>query len=188
MKKIGFIGEGDCETIFLNSVKFNELLNNFQLESVGVFNAEGIANLTSYQNRVDSFIKILTDKGADKIIIVVDKDDENCLKDYKSIFHKYSEKQVLIIAVKAIESWYLADTKTLSAILRTNFYCEFPERIENPFQFIKQEFIKNLSRGIEKKTLSKKMIRNGFTLEQCVLHNNSRSSQYFLRKLESLGE
>lgn len=187
MKKIGFIGEGDCEVIFLKSDGFNELLNDLNFDNVGVFNAEGVGNLKIRNNKIDSFVRILLDRKAEYIIILADTDENECMKEYKESFHIYTDNQLLIFAVKSLESWFLADSETLSQLLRTKYFYEFPEKTPNPpYEVIRDDFKSHLDRGIEKKILSRKMIRAGFNLKNSASHPNSNSSKYFINKLKLL--
>ncbi|MHB8339260.1 MAG: hypothetical protein ACYDEE_17730 [Ignavibacteriaceae bacterium] len=185
MKRVGFIGEGESETIILNSDSFQDLLNRKKVESVGVFDAGGIDNLKNYNTKVDSFIKIFNDRKADKIFFLGDLDFEKCLVNQKNSFYRYDEKQVIVISVRAIEAWYLADSVTLSSIFKKKYIYSQPENTEDlPFEVLKKEFLKETGRGIGSKVrLSHYMIRNGFSIENAIQHKNCKSIQYFFIKL-----
>ena len=99
--------------------------------------------------------------------------------------------QINIIAVKAIESWFLADSITLSIIFNIkNYQYNDPEGMtEKPFEILKSEFIKNCEgRGISKRRNlhASKMINNGFSIQNASDHPNCPSAKYFLQKLSQL--
>lgn len=185
VKKVGFIGEGDSEVIILNSSNFQELLKRFSLDCVGVFNAEGIGNLMKKNERIASYFKIFQDRNADIILVLGDLDFERCIVEKKNSFYKFAENQTVIICVKAIEAWYLADSITLSSIFKRNYFYPEPENTsELPFEVLKKEFVSKLDRGIGSKVLlSKSMIRNGFSIENAIQHPNCKSVNYFFNKL-----
>lgn len=186
MKKVGFIGEGDSEVIILNSSNFQEMLKQSEIECVGVFNAEGIDNLIKRNERLTSYFEIFKDRKADKIFILGDLDFAKCISARKNSFYKYAENQFVIISVRAIEAWYLADSNTLSRIFRKNYVYPYPEDTnELPFEILKNEFINNRGRGFgsSKIRLSKLMIRNGFSVENAINHENCKSVKYFFTKL-----
>ena len=147
MVKIGFIVEGGAEKIILNSEIFQDFARSNNLGITGIFDAGGKGNLTSYNEKVNRFFGILKDRLTQYIIIVTDLEDDLCITFTKDSIYKYDEnKQLELISVKAIESWFLADSKTLSKIFGTNFDFPNPEEIDIlPFDQIKIEFLFLLS-------------------------------------------
>ena len=113
MKKIGFIGEGESEVIILNSANFKSILSHYNIECVGAFNAEGIENLKNCNKRISSYFEIFKDRNAERVYILADLDNLNCIVEMKNSLYNYDQMQIIIIAVKAIEAWYLADSNYL---------------------------------------------------------------------------
>ena len=119
-------------------------------------------------------------------------EDDPCISFAKANIYIYDrKKQIIIIAVKAIESWFLADSITLSNIFNEdNYQYNNPEEMEEkPFEILKSEFIKNREgRGISKRRNlhASKMINNGFSIQNAASHPNCPSAKYFLQKLSQL--
>ncbi|MCD4729894.1 MAG: DUF4276 family protein [Bacteroidales bacterium] len=193
MSKVGFIVEDKPYQKFIESENFIELLSNLNVELTGVHKSpNGRDCFFSENGDIQSFVKILKDKETDYIFILIDKEDDPCISFSKGRIHVYEQNiQINIIAVKAIESWFLADSETLSCIFNVNNYqYNDPEGMtEKPFEILKSEFIKNREgRGISKKRNlhATKMINNGFSLENAAKHPNCPSAKYFLQKLSQL--
>jgi len=185
MVKLGFIGEGSNEKAILSSVSFRDLLHRLELEFVEeVFNAKGGGNLLP--KYIEEQVENHYLAGATHIVILTDLEDAPCITSVKTRIG-LQQNHLIIIAVSAIEAWFLADTDAISKFIGHNFYCEAPESILNPFQFIKQEKLRLTGRGVDKKRLlCSRMLLNGFSLEAAAAHPNCPSSKYFLDKLKSL--
>ena len=95
-----------------------------------------------------------------------------------------------IIVVKAIESWFLADTKAISSYFEQDSYFHgLPESIEKPFDYLKQQSIDIKKRGISDKLIfAGIMLKNGFSIENAANHPNCPSAKYFINKLKSLNQ
>jgi hypothetical protein len=186
MVKIGFIGEGDTEKRVLSSENFRNLLHQAGLDFVPeVIDAEGGGNL--FPNRIQSFVKVLQDKGATHIIILTDKEEAPCISEVKKRIQPV-DNQIVIVAVKTIESWFLADSSTISRLMRISFYCEHPESVPSPFHHIKEEMLRLTSRGVAKTLLCSRMLLNGFSIENAATHSRCPSARYFLEKLKQLAQ
>jgi hypothetical protein len=195
--KIGFIVEGDSEKILISSKEFRDFLKTLDIELIeaGVINVIGKNNLfhptgdfTNIRPKVDSWVRVLQDKGAQVIFILLDlENDEPCITNFKPKVYRRPEN-IVIVAKKSLEAWYLSDTITLSSYLRTNIPpIVNPEEIPNPFQYFKDLRIQYHNRGInDKKILTRDMLRLGFTLTNAANHPNCNSARYFLEKLQSL--
>lgn len=90
MVKIGFIVEGPSDAKIIRSENFAVMLSKMGVEIVDVVIPEGKthffhpnAELKVVQQKVDSYIKILEDKGAEKIFFLVDLDAEPCYTSVK---------------------------------------------------------------------------------------------------------
>ena len=191
MVKIGFIVEGDVEKIILNSERFQNFTKDNNLEITGIFNAGGKGNITTYKEKiVNSLVEILKDRSTQYIIIITDLENDPCITFTKDSIYKYDEnKQLELISVKALESWFLADSKTMSKIFKSNFHFSNPEDTEKkPFDQIREEFINRTDRGVSKSKnmLAKKMKKNGFSVLNAADHPKCKSAKYFVEKLVQL--
>jgi Domain of unknown function (DUF4276) len=190
MVNVGFIGEGETERMVLGSRLFKAFCKNNRIHIVGVFDAGGEKWFKIENDKIKSYFKILNDRNADKIIILTDKDEDSCITFTRESIVKYdTEKQIEIIAVKALEAWFLADTLCLKKILGSGFneFKKPEETIEKPFEEIKESFQNNGVNGPGSKVrCAHKMIRNGFSIENAAQHPHCESVKYFLNKLKSL--
>lgn len=192
MVKVGFIAEGGAEKIILESKKFRDFLNENRIEVVGIFDAEGEGNFKVESKKVKSFVKILNDRKADYIIFWMDKENDPCVTfTLESIYKFDPDKQINLISVKTLESWFLADEPTLSDIFQQRVKIKNPENpaIE-PFEEIKKLFIQNTGRGISKSRnrLTHKMVRSGFSVMGAAKHSKCMSAEYFINKLKNLSK
>ncbi len=185
MVKLGFIVEGDNEKAILNSALFEGLMTRLGLDYVKeVFNAKGGGNLLP-QNigvQIDALIQL----GATSIFILTDQEEAPCITEVKNRVSA-GQNIMVVVAVKAIEAWFLADNTAISKFMGAKFQCEHPESYPNPFLFIKQEKIRLTGRGVDKKRLlCSRILASGFSLEAAATHPNCPSAKYFLDKLKSL--
>ena len=184
--KIGFITEGHTEKIILKSDGFREYLKIHNLEFVHeVIVAGSKDNLT--RDKVESNVRILRDKGAEIILILRDLDDCQSIEEAKAKIMS-DDDIVKIIAIQAIESWFLADTDTLGKILESkDFYFDKPEEEMSPFEKLRALRFQYKNKGIgDKKVFARIMISNGFTIKNASGHPDCPSAKYFTNKLESL--
>jgi hypothetical protein len=114
MVKIGFICEGDTEQILLLSDKFQEFLTSINLHLVNVINATGSGNLLPHN--IKGYIESLEKDDAEVIFILTDLDNDVCITKTKERI-KAREKDVVIIAVKKIEAWFLANDLAMRLLL-----------------------------------------------------------------------
>jgi hypothetical protein len=188
MVKVGFICEGATEKIIVESEMFQKILTSFQLQLIKVINAEGKDNLLP--KFLPEFRQSLTDDGCQKIIILTDLESDPCITETKNRIGDFAD-QFIIVAVKAIEAWYLADSVLLSSLFKKNYSYPNPEtREELPFEILKREFITHTERGCgsDKPLLAKRMLRNGFDLQNASQHINCMSAKYFLDKLKEISK
>ena len=187
MVNIGFICEGYTELFILKSENFKSILVEFNLNLVGIVNVEGNGNLLP-QN-IDRHRQNLIRDGAEIIFILTDLDEDQCItKTRLRITEK--ENQHIIIAVKQIEAWFLADTNTMKSILKGNFLFDYPEKEIIPFETIRKIYFDKFLKGIvgtdQKKKLAQKMLEAGFSVQNAANHPNCPSALYFLDKLKSI--
>ena len=185
MVKVGFIVEGDTEERILKHASFVAMLEKMELSFIKeIVNAEGRDNLIS--QKLGRFVNTLVDKGATKVVILADLEDEKTIETVKKRIDP-DGIYIVIIAVQAIEAWLLSDSEAISQYLKSKYFCEFPEEIPNPFDFIRSERLRLTGRGIGAKVLLiKDMFKVGFSLEAAASHPHCPSARYFLQKLTSL--
>lgn len=185
MVKVGFIGEGKTEQIVLESASFQQWLQQHGIERVGtVIDADGSGNLLP--DRVGPLRTELLGYRADLIVILTDMDNDQSVTITKQRIGERTD-QVVIVAVKKIESWFLADGLTLSHLTNAPVNIDSPESADNPFETIQQLFLSETGRGIgAKPMLARRMIKYGFTVERAAQHPNCPSASYFLTKLQTL--
>jgi hypothetical protein len=184
---IGFICEGYTELFILESEKFKEFLFALNLNSVGVINVEGNGNLLPHNIKIHQ--ENLFDKGASLIFVLTDLDKDQCITKTRLRITE-SENQIIIVAVKQIESWFLADYSTMNLIFKDGYSFDYPENEDVPIETIRKIYFDKFKRGLvgryEKKKLAKKMIDNGFSIQNAANHPNCPSAKYFLTKLQSI--
>jgi hypothetical protein len=192
MVKVGFICEGLTEVELVSSDSFNTYLNSLNLEVVNVINA-GSSSMLVATKRI-AFVKSLENKGAQFILILTDLDTSTSLDDVYNKIEPLSN-EVLIIAVKEIEAWFLANTATMRVLLnKSDFFHEYPELESEPFEIINKLLVEYTQRGIgsnSKRTsgkvkLIKRLISLGFSIQDSASHPNCPSAKYFVEKLSLL--
>ncbi|MES2517082.1 MAG: hypothetical protein V4585_03175 [Bacteroidota bacterium] len=184
---IGFICEGYTELFILESDSFKSILNSLKLKSVGVINVAGNGNLLPRNIKIHQ--ENLFEKGATLIFVLTDLDKDQCITKTRLRITE-SENQIIIVAVKQIESWFLADDSTMNLIFNGDYSFENPENENIPFETIRKTYLDKFKRGLigrdEKKKLAKKMLNSGFSIQNAADHPNCPSAKYFLTKLQSI--
>jgi hypothetical protein len=179
MVKIGFICEGETEKLIIESEAFKTLLAKSDLQLVLAIDAEGNGNLLPHN--IEKFIAILEDAACDKIFILTDLDKDSCITFTKQRISA-RENDIIIVAVKQIEAWFLSDSQTLSGLFKTKFQFELPENENEPYDTLNSLFINNTGRGNGKKDnggkikTARKMLNNGFSLTNAASHPNCSSA------------
>ena len=183
MVKIGFIVEGATEKIILEKSDLFPLLRENNIEFVAeIINDEGNGNLLPHN--INPYSRALVDKGATKIFILTDLDEEQCITKTKNRIGS-SAHRIVCVSIKTIEAWYLADQEAMRTFLGfATFDCAAPQEIIDPFQFIKTLRLQHSSRGVaDKKILANLMIKSGFTIKKAAGHPLCLSAHYFLKRI-----
>lgn len=185
MVKIGFICEGDTEAKLVRSSEFQQWLNQLGLSCVmPIEDAEGNGNLLPHQ--IDTFRQRLFINGANVLFVMTDLDNDLSIEDVQYRIGEYTNQHI-IVSVKQLEAWFLADTKTLETLLGESILIELPEEDEKPFETIRQLFLKKTGRGVgTKPILARRMLKYGFTIQRAAEHPNCPSARYFLNKLQTI--
>ncbi|MCK5741528.1 MAG: hypothetical protein KAH48_04865 [Chlorobi bacterium] len=191
MVKIGFIVEGDTEKIILDSKYFKKFCKSIEIEiAEPVIDAEGSGNLLP--KNIDNYIQKIRQSQPQKIVVLTDLEEEaSVLKVRKRI--NSQDIDIVFVAVKAIESWFLADTVALASWLKVDsVYEEKPEETQNlPWDRLKELAKENKARGTgpSKPTFAKRFINNhNFSIERAAKHSNCPSAKEFYDTLLAWGK
>lgn len=181
MVKIGFIVEGKCEKIVVESETFKNLLqkNGFELIEP-VIDANGAGNLLP--ENIEPFIDVLETMEAERLYILTDSDGLP-IKEVKERI-RHTKIAAYFIAVKAIEAWFLADTQAMKKFLQLEYFRgeNFPEETQKmPWDRISEiarETGSVKGRGTNKVAFTKRMIKHwGFSIENAAKHPNCPSAK-----------
>lgn len=187
MVKLGFIVEGASEKIILEHSDFFGYLDSLSLSYIpDVIDAQGNGNLLPHN--ITQYTKILEEKGATVIFILTDLDKDECLTHTKSRIAPHSN-HIVIVSVKAIESWFLADTETMRAFFNDPvFLYDTPETVINPYEEIKSLRLSKCNRGFSGKViLANTIVRKmNFSIVRAAQHQACSSPKYFLKMINNL--
>lgn len=188
MVKVGFIVEGACEKIVIESAVFKDFLqrNDFELIEP-VVDANGAGNLLPHN--IEPFIGVLEANGAERLYILTDSDGFP-VEDVKERIN-HAKITTYFIAVKAIEAWFLADTQAMKKFLEIEDFAgeQFPEETpELPWDRI-SKIVKETgsARGPGNKVgFAKKMIKYWeFSIENAATHPNCPSAKCVVAHFQS---
>lgn len=189
VKNVGFICEGECEKIIIESPAFQHFLAELKLKCVKTIDAAGNGNLLpkNLSNHIETMIR----NEAETIIVFTDLDEDVCITLTKNRINFLQNKIEIVISVKAIESWFLADSGTLSTIFQKQYEFPNPESTTGkPIDTLREQFILHRAKGRgfgdSKPHLAKLMLKNGFSILNSAKHPNCPSAKYFVDKLRRL--
>jgi hypothetical protein len=189
MVKVGFICEGATESILIESQAFQNHLIKLNIECIlPPIDVKGKDNLLPH--RINEHRESLNQYRPDFIIILTDLDENKCFTLTKERI-KPLDKEVVVISVKQIESWFLSDSDLMSKLCKKNIFYNYPEKENIPIETINQLVKDSTGRGVginSKVKFAKTAIRNGFSIENAAKHQNCDSAKYFIKKLKSLSE
>jgi len=182
---IGFICEGATEKLLVDSVDFNSFVETFNCKIVASVDAGGNGNLLP--KNITPFILALKSKGSEFIFILSDLDADLCITLTKERISAPADL-ITVIAVKTIESWFLADSALLSKLCGEETHIDFPEEEIKPFEAFRRIINEKAGRGIgfSKLVVAKKIISKGFSMNSVLKHPNCQSAQYFFKKLKGI--
>lgn len=186
MVKVGFIVEGDTEmVIFKRNENLHKFLSENNIEVVSLQDGKG-GNILNAE-KLNQKKAICREADAEHIVLITDLEDESCYTNKKSAID-LSDTSLILISRKAFEAWFLADTDTIRKVINsTDYNCDNPENINNPYEEIKGLSRQNNNgRGVSKVLLAGKMNRNGFNILSAANHPNCPSAKYFVGKLQQL--
>lgn len=185
MVNVGFICEGDTEVKIVKSETFQAFLTATGLRCVSpIQDADGNGNLLPHN--ITEKRQVLTKNGATHILVLTDQDDDTSVTATRQRIGDYPNQHT-VIAVRAAEAWFLADSVTISIMLDVPFHMDYPEQEVDPFETIRQVFLQQTGRGVgTKPILARRMLKYGFSIERAAAHPNCPSAHYFLTKLQTL--
>ncbi len=193
MVKVGFVVEGDSDEFLPRSKLFREWLRSeCKMELVDpVVNAGGNGNMCN--RKIGIFVeKLKIQAKPDKIIVLADLDPDQCapcIEERRKIIGD-NGIDLIVIARKAIESWFLADTEAMQRWSGDkSFYEPDPEIMEGmPWDRLK-EIGRSKGRGPGSKiAFARKFIRDHqFNIERAASHPKCPTAHYFVEKLIELG-
>ncbi|OQY43535.1 MAG: hypothetical protein DRR08_27965 [Candidatus Parabeggiatoa sp. nov. 2] len=138
--------------------------------------------------------KLIIQAQPDKVVVLADLDPERCapcITERKKIIGEQNI-DLVIIARKAIESWFLADTQAMIKWLdKADFYEDKPEETSSmPWDYLKELGIKYKGRGTGNKVQCARMFINqhGFDVKRAAKHPACPSARYFVAKMCALGQ
>lgn len=192
MVTVGFVVEGDSEKWLVESELFRRWLReDCNLEVVGqVVNAAG----NMCRRNVEDKVRLLRiDANPDKVVVLADLDPNKrvqCVRERKKIIGSQGI-DLLAIARKALESWFLADTEAMRRWLGDDTFCEVnPETlIGMPWDRLRELGGKKGSRrGKSKpKFVERFILDHGFDVRRAAQHAQCPSARYFVERLCALG-
>lgn len=189
MVKLGFIVEGDSEKVVVESVAFQGWLESSGITVIRpVINAKGGGNLLP-QN-IEPMVATLQQFQPDHIIILTDLENE---PDEALVQQRIgnTHTNLIFIAVKALEAWYLADSEAMTLWLKEeSFYEDRPQ--ETPL--MPWDRLSDIARALNKRgtgpskvKFAEKMVKHcGFEVVRAALHPNCSSAKKFHDALLSL--
>ncbi len=189
MVKIGFIVEGGTEKVLVESPQFVAWLNEWQLELVKpIIDAKGGGNLLP--RNIEPLVALLRAKGAEHIVILTDLENAADVDSVKErITNQYSE--LIFVAVKAIEVWFLADTEAMKKWLNVDDFIEIApeETVEMPWERLRDiaNELNLRGPGSSKVSFAKRMVKHyGFLVTNAADHSNCPSATEFKNGLMAL--
>lgn len=196
MVKVGFVVEGDCEKLLLESTSFRDWAQKHGIEvCFPIINARGGGNLCPQQ--LGGFVEAcMTQAQPEKIVVLTDLECDPCVTRTKQRIGTDGIDQICV-AKKALESWFLADTLALQTWLGLPDIEEADPELQNeeaakmPWQHLKDLSQRHNVRGpgANKLIFTKRMLsKYGFSLENAAAHPNCPSAGYFLKKLKGFAQ
>lgn len=191
--KVGFVVEGDCEKLLIESKQFRAWANQQQLYICDpVINAKGGGNLCA--KNLAPFVKLCQQKAKpDKIVILTDLECNPCATETKK---RIGQEQIDLICVakKALESWYLADITALRLAFEKDDLNEIEQPELETETIMPWDYLKSLAKqhqirgpGSNKIAFTKRMLEHHqFDISRAAIHPNCPSARYFLDKLIKL--
>jgi len=195
MVTVGFVVEGYSEAFLVDSTRFrNWLSKECGLQVTGpAVNARGNGQLC-VRGIGELVHQLKIQAKPDKVVVLADLDPEECapcIEERKKIIGS-ENIDLVVIARKALESWFLADTAAMRKWTGDRTFNEpRPEDTqEMPWNRLKKIGIsKGRGPGQSKRRFVKTFLRvHGFDVRRAALHPHCPSAKYFVERICALGE
>lgn len=187
VKDIVFLVEGETEEIIVKHLNDIKWFGQFQIDIKAIINVGGNGNFCTHN--ISKFVKQAETFNPYKIVILTDMDCSPCVEETKNRLG-LCNNCVLVLAKKAIESWFLADTDFMRKLtINSSYYCASPEAtLVMPFDEMGNILRLSHQRGTgpSKPRFAKRVIRDGFSIDSALTHTNATNLQYFKNKLGTL--
>ncbi len=190
MVKVGFIVEGDSEKVLIESAGFRQWAGSQGLEICSpVINAKGGGNLLPHH--IKPMLAQIERSQPDHIVILTDLEDATDVETVKTRITT-EHTNLIFIAVKALEAWFLADTDAMRRWLNApEFFETAPEQTPGmPWDRLKDVAKAHGSRGpgSNKVLFAKKMCGAlRYELHRAAAHPACPSAKAFRDGLVALG-
>jgi len=193
MVRVGFVVEGASDKKLIESESFRAWLR----DECGIQVLDPVVDAGGNGQMCNRNIGVLVEKlriqaSPDKVVVLADLDPDSCapcVEKRKEIIGS-SGIDLVVIARKAMESWFLADTKAMRSWTGdAGFREEHPETLAGmPWDRLK-EIGRQIGRGPgNKKIFSRRFIRDhDFDVRRAADHGNCPSALYFVERLCRLG-
>lgn len=189
MVKVGFIVEGDTEKILIDSSSFRHWATDNGIEILKpVIDAKGGGNLLP-QN-IEPLVMQLQAQQPEHIIILTDLEYEQSPELVRQRIGN-NHTNLIFVAVKAIEAWFLADSQALQTWLDNGeFHEPNPEATPDmPWERLKEiaRLLGKRGPGSSKPAFAKRMVKHyEFSIARAASHPNCPSAQEFHDGLTTL--
>lgn len=194
MVTVGFIVEGPSDKIVVQSQGFLQWLDQYGIcLAMPIVVAGGHGSMRS--ERIDVMARNLRKQSSDidKVVLLADLDpDENvrCITERKALVHS-DKVDLVVIARKAIEAWFLADSSAMRDWTKDpTFFERRPEETSGTAWGRLKEIGKDVGRGpgTSKVAFAKRFAgKHGFTIRDAAKHPNCPSAVYFTEHVSALG-
>jgi hypothetical protein len=138
MVRVGFIVEGDSEKVLIDSAGFRKWASEQGIEICSpVINAKGGGNLLPHH--IGPMLAQFERSRPQHIVILTDLEDAPNVEAVKTRVTT-EHANLIFVAVKALEAWFLADTEAMQRWLKsTDFYESAPEQTPGmPWDWLKE--------------------------------------------------
>ena len=194
MVTVGFVVEGDSEKRLVQSAVFRQWLReDCNLEVVDpVIDAAGSGNMCS-RNIGVLVGNLRAEANPDKVVVLADLDPDTCAPCVQARKDIIGSQDIDLVAIarKAIESWFLADTEAMRRWLGDDTFWEAaPETLAGmPWDRLKElRDAKGRGPGKDRFVFTRKFIRDHrFDVRRAAQHAQCPSADYFVKRLCALG-
>lgn len=194
MVTAGFVVEGPSDKKLIESDQFQTFLQDECRLALKHPIIDAGGNGQMYHKNIGFHVHTLHQTAApDKIIVLADLDPEQCAPCITKRKQIIGAENIDLVAIarKAMEAWFLADTQAMRQWLgQADFYEECPEQTpQAPWDRLKEiaKERKTQRPGQNKKLFASRFMRNyDFNLLRAAEHPNCPSARYFVERLRGL--